>query len=73
LGAQSITKNAFRESNLKVLKNAPPETMAIVVELGFTSNRVNAERLQSAAYRDDIVAAISRAVEGVVMLKAARN
>jgi N-acetylmuramoyl-L-alanine amidase len=73
LGAHSMNKNAFRESEFKVLERASAETMAILVELGYMSSRETAERLQSAAYRDDIVAAISRAVEGVVTLRAARN
>ena len=73
LGSQSMSKTAFRESEFKVLEKVSPETMTVLLELGSMSNKENAEGLQSAAYRDAVVAAISRAAEGIAMLRAARN
>jgi N-acetylmuramoyl-L-alanine amidase len=73
LGAQSMNKSAFREAEFRVLDRASPETMAILVELGFLSNQEDTEKLKSVEFRDKIVSAFSGAAQGVVTLSSVRN
>ncbi|HHN66710.1 MAG TPA: N-acetylmuramoyl-L-alanine amidase [Thermopetrobacter sp.] len=56
-----VRKKAVRSADFRVLRN--PEVPAVLVELGYISNRVDARNMLSAAWRAKVSKAMARAIE----------
>ncbi|GBD44322.1 N-acetylmuramoyl-L-alanine amidase AmiA [bacterium HR40] len=60
-GVAELLKRTRRYAGFVVLKS--PDTPSVLLELGYLSNRRDAERLSDARYRERLAAAVARAID----------